>query len=257
MTTPVAARFSRATKQYGSHTAVEDLTFDVAEGRIVGLLGRNGAGKSTALRMLLGLVSPSSGSTTVFGQPYADLPRAAHRIGVSMDGIGSLPAASGRRDLRIWAKTLGLPKRRVDEVLEQVGLLDDPKAADRPVEAYSTGMRQRHGLASALLADPELLVLDEPANGLDPDGIRWLRRLLRSLADEGRTILLSSHLLTEVEQIVDDVVIIQRTLRHSGTLESLTEDGRHRLEDRFFDVVDGEARTAPEAPRPAGGGGRA
>ncbi len=130
---------------------------------------------------------------------------------------------------------LGLPRRRVDEVLERVGL--DAEAADRKVKAYSTGMRQRHTLACALLADPELLVLDEPVNGLDPDGIRRLRLLLRSLADEGRTIFLSSHLLAEVEQTVDDVVILQRSLRYSGTLAELTDDGRHRLEERFFTLV--------------------
>ncbi|GEB52001.1 MULTISPECIES: ABC transporter ATP-binding protein [Streptomyces] len=221
-------------KTFGTVTAVDSVSFEVRPGRIVGLLGRNGAGKTTTLRMLLGLTAPSAGRATVFGHPYDELPHAAHRVGVSMDGIGALPGVSGRRDLTIWAKTLGLSSRRVDEVLERVGLGD---RADRKIKGYSTGMRQRHALASALLADPELLVLDEPATGLDPDGIRWLRTFLRSLADEGRTVLISSHLLAEVEQTVDDVLIIQRSLRYSGTLAELTDNGAVRLEDRFFSLV--------------------
>lgn len=235
MSTAAVAEFQGLTKRFGDFTAVEDVTFEVPAGRIVGLLGRNGAGKTTSLRMLLGLTGPTAGRATVFGRPYAELPDAAHRIGVSMDGIGAMPGVSGRRDLKIWARTLGLPGRRVDEVLERVGLAD---RADKRLKGYSTGMKQRHALASALLADPELLVLDEPANGLDPDGIRWLRTFLRSLADEGRTILLSSHLLAEVEQTVDDVVILQRSLRYSGTLAELTSDGRHSLEDRFFELAE-------------------
>jgi ABC-2 type transport system ATP-binding protein len=230
---PVAA-FQCLTKRFGSVTAVQDVTFEVQPGRIVGLLGRNGAGKTTALRTLLGLTRPSMGHATVFGQPYADLPNAAHRIGVSMDGIGPMPSVTGRRDLNIWAKMLGVSARRVDEVLNEVGLAD---SSDHKIKGYSTGMRQRHALASALLADPELLVLDEPANGLDPDGIRWLRTLLRSLADQGRTILISSHLLAEVEQTVDDVVILQQTLRYCGTLSDLTSAGEASLEDRFFELA--------------------
>ncbi|MEU6481281.1 ATP-binding cassette domain-containing protein [Streptomyces sp. NPDC047017] len=232
------------TKTYGPVTAVEDVTFDVRAGRVVGLLGRNGAGKTTTLRMLLGLAAPTAGSATVFGRPYAELPEAAHRIGVSMDGIGALPGVTGRRDLKIWAGMLGLPARRVDEVLERVGLGD---RADRKIKGYSTGMKQRHALASALLADPELLVLDEPANGLDPDGIRWLRVFLRSLADEGRTVLISSHLLAEVEQTVDDVVIIQKSLRYSGPLADLTRGGEVRLEDRFFELAGADGGEAVHA----------
>ena len=222
------------TKRYGDVTAVEDVSFRVRPGRIVGLLGRNGAGKTTTLRMLLGLVRPTAGRATVFGRPYGELPDAAHRVGVSMDGIGPSNAATGRADLRIWAKTLGLGPSRVEEVLERVGLEGD---AHRKLRGYSTGMRQRHALATALLTDPELLILDEPANGLDPDGIRWLRGFLRSLADEGRTVLLSSHLLAEVEQTADDIVILQRTLRYSGTAAELTGDGDASLEDRFFELV--------------------
>jgi ABC-2 type transport system ATP-binding protein len=235
VTDAAVARFDGVTKRFGDTAAVEEVSFEVRPGRIVGLLGRNGAGKTTSLRMLLGLTRPTSGRATVFGRPYAELPGAERRVGVSMDGIGTLPGVTGRRELSIWARMLDLPPRRVDEVLEQTGLTE---AADKKIKGYSTGMRQRHAMASALLADPELLVLDEPANGLDPEGIRWLRTFLRSLADEGRTILLSSHLLAEVEQTVDDVVILQRTLRYSGTLAELTEEGKHTLEDRFFELAD-------------------
>ncbi|MEV8307295.1 ATP-binding cassette domain-containing protein [Streptomyces flavidovirens] len=235
MSNAAVATFQGVTKRFGVFTAVEDVTFDVAPGRIVGLLGRNGAGKTTSLRMLLGLTRPTSGSATVFGKPYAELDGAAHRVGVSMDGIGVMPGVSSRRDLRIWARMLGLPDRRVEEVLDRVGLAD---RADKQLKGFSTGMKQRHALASALLADPELLVLDEPANGLDPDGIRWLRTFLRSLADEGRTVLLSSHLLGEVEQTVDDVVILQRTLRYCGSLSDLTANGEHSLEERFFELAE-------------------
>ncbi len=234
MSDTAVARFDGVTKVFGGTTVVEDVSFDVRPGRIVGLLGRNGAGKTTSLRMLLGLTRPTSGRATVFGRPYAELPHAERRVGVSMDGIGALPGVTGRRDLSIWARMLRLPASRVEEVLEQAGLTE---AADKKIKGYSTGMRQRHALAAALLADPELLVLDEPANGLDPDGIRWLRTFLRSLADEGRTILVSSHLLAEVEQTVDDVVILQRTLRYSGQLADLTADGTESLEDRFFELA--------------------
>ncbi|MEY9997764.1 ABC-2 type transport system ATP-binding protein [Streptomyces sp. V4I8] len=231
--TPVI-EFRGVSKRFGPVAAVEDLTFTVRPGRVVGLLGRNGAGKSTSLRMLLGLACPTAGKATVFGHAYDDLPNAARRIGISMDSIGPIPGTTGRRDLLVWARTLGLPSARVDDVLDLVGLAD---GADRKVRSYSTGMKQRLALATALLADPEVLVLDEPVNGLDPDGIRWLRELLRSLAAEGRTVLLSSHLLAEVEQTVDDVVILQRTLRYAGELSALTSNGVERLEDRFFELA--------------------
>jgi ABC-2 type transport system ATP-binding protein len=233
------ARFRGVTKRFGSTTAVEDLTFDVRPGRITGLLGSNGAGKTTSMRILLGLVRPTEGEATVFGAPYHRLDRAAHRVGVSMDGVNSFPTVRGHRDLRIWARMLGLPDSRVDEVLELVGL---DGRSNRRVKDYSTGMRQRHALACALLADPEFLILDEPVNGLDPDGIRWLRGFLRSLADEGRTILISSHLLSEVEQTVDDVVIIQRTLRYAGPLKDLVRESGDRLEERFFELIGTETK---------------
>jgi len=232
------------TKRYGEVTAVEDVSFQVRLGRVVGLLGRNGAGKTTTLRMLLGLARPTAGRATVFGHPYAQLPRAAHRVGVGMDGIGPSNAATGRGDLNIWARTLGLGRSRVEQVLERVGLADD---AHRKLRGFSTGMRQRHALATALLADPELLILDEPANGLDPDGIRWLRQFLRSLADEGRTVLLSSHLLAEVEQTADDIVILQRTLRYSGTVADLTRNGTVSLESSFFELVGPAAKEPSHA----------
>lgn len=234
MSTTTAAEFHGLTKRFGEVTAVEDVSFSVRPGRITGLLGRNGAGKTTTLRMLLGLAQPSAGKATVFGSPYQELPDAARRVGVSMDGVAPIPGTTGYRDLLIWARMLGVPAARVETVLEQVGIAE---SANRRINGYSTGMRQRHALAAALLADPELLVLDEPANGLDPDGIRWLRDFLRSLADEGRTILLSSHLLAEVEQTVDDVVILQRTLRYSGPLNELVSEENGSLEDRFFDLA--------------------
>jgi ABC-2 type transport system ATP-binding protein len=257
--TVAAVEFRSLTKTYKKQTVVEDLSFVVHPGRIVGLLGRNGAGKSTSLRALLGLVRPTSGEALVFGRPIEQVPDAARRIGFSMDGVGATPGATGRRDLRIWAGAQGVPDARVDEVIELVELTGH---ADRPVKGYSTGMKQRHALATALLTDPELLVLDEPTNGLDPDGIRWLRGFLRGQAEQGRTVLLSSHLLAEIEQTVDDVVVLQRTLRFAGTLEEFTGNGRYRLEDKFFQVTGsdaasveaGRAMTTDRTPVSTGGG---
>ncbi|MFG2027670.1 ABC transporter ATP-binding protein [Streptomyces sp. NPDC048825] len=240
-TNDTAVSLSGLTKTYKGVTAVDDLSVDIRAGRVTGLLGRNGAGKTTTLRMLLGLATPTTGTATILGKPYAELPDAAHRVGVSMDGMGGIPGATVRGELRIWCTVLGLPATRADEVMEITGIAD---AATRPVKGCSTGMRQRLALAAALLADPEVLVLDEPANGLDPDGIRWLRDTLRALAGEGRTVLVSSHQLAELEQTVDDVVIMQRTLRYAGTLADLTGYGATRLEDRFFELVD-PAATAP------------
>jgi ABC-2 type transport system ATP-binding protein len=232
--TPVV-EVDHLTVRFGDTVAVDDVSFQVGAGRIVGLLGRNGAGKTTTLRTLLGLSRPTAGRTAVFGRPYAELPDAARRVGVSLDTVGPLPGLSSRRELRLWAAQLGLGTARVEQVLERVGLAGD---AHRKVKDFSTGMRQRHSMATALLADPELLILDEPANGLDPDGIRWLRGFLRGLADEGRTVLISSHLLAEVEQTVDDVVVVQQQLRYSGSLAELTDHGRTSLERRFFELVD-------------------
>jgi ABC-2 type transport system ATP-binding protein len=195
------------TKRYGSTVAVQDLSFAVSAGRVTGFLGPNGAGKSTTMRAILGLVRPTSGTTTVLGSPYRELHQPEKRVGALLETFDAHPGRSGRSHLRVLALAGGIPRSRVDEVLALVELTG---AGRRRVKGYSLGMRQRLGLAAALLGDPEVLVLDEPANGLDPQGIRWLRDFLRSLAAEGRTILVSSHVLAEVAQTVDDVVIIHR-----------------------------------------------
>ena len=195
------------TKRYGSTVAVQDLSFAVSAGRVTGFLGPNGAGKSTTMRAILGLVRPTSGTTTVLGSPYRELRQPEKRVGALLETFDAHPGRSGRSHLRVLALAGGIPRSRVDEVLALVELSG---AGRRRVKGYSLGMRQRLGLAAALLGDPEVLVLDEPANGLDPQGIRWLRDFLRSLAAEGRTILVSSHVLAEVAQTVDDVVIIHR-----------------------------------------------
>ncbi len=194
-------------KRFGKTQAVAGLSFRVEPGTITGFLGPNGAGKSTTLRSVLGLVHPDAGSATVLGVPYRRLDRPLHRVGAVLEASEVHPGRSGRNHLRVQAAAAGLPASRVDEVLALVEL---SAAAKRRVKGYSLGMRQRLGLATALLGDPEVLVLDEPANGLDPAGIRWLRDLLRSLAAEGRTVLVSSHVLSEVAQTVDRVVIIHR-----------------------------------------------
>jgi ABC-2 type transport system ATP-binding protein len=195
------------TKRFGAVVAVENLTFSVQPGRVTGFLGPNGAGKTTTLRMTLGLVAPTAGTASVGGLPYADLVAPQRIVGAALEASGFHPGRSGRNHLRVLAATAGVDDRRVDEVLAMVGLTD---AAKRRTVGYSLGMRQRLGLAGALLADPRVLLLDEPANGLDPEGIAWLRGFLRHLAAQGRTILVSSHVLSEVQQTVDDVVIIAR-----------------------------------------------
>jgi ABC-2 type transport system ATP-binding protein len=195
------------TKRYGKVLAVDRLSFRVEPGTITGFLGPNGAGKSTTLRSVLGLVHPDAGGATVLGNTYRELDRPLHRVGAVLEASEVHPGRSGRNHLRVLAAASGVPRSRVEEVLALVELT---AAAKRRVKGYSLGMRQRLGLATALLGDPEVLVLDEPANGLDPAGVRWLRDLLRSLAAEGRTILVSSHVLAEVAQTVDRVVIIHR-----------------------------------------------
>ena len=195
------------TKRFGSTLAVDDLSFSVEPARITGFLGPNGAGKSTTMRAILGLVRPTAGRTTILGRAYRDLDDPVGRVGVLLETFDAHPGRSGRNHLRVLAVAGGIPRTRVDEVL---ALVDMREAGRRRVKGYSLGMRQRLGLAAALLGDPEVLVLDEPANGLDPQGIRWLRDFLRGLAGEGRTILISSHVLSEVAQTVDEVVIIHR-----------------------------------------------
>jgi ABC-2 type transport system ATP-binding protein len=208
------------TKRFGSVLAVDDLSFAIEPGTITGFLGPNGAGKTTTLRMLLGLAAPTSGRALVFERPYAQLGRPALRIGAVLEATDFHPGRSGRDHLRMLGRAVGLPDSRADEVLRLVELQD---AAGRRVKGYSLGMRQRLGLAAALLGEPELLVLDEPANGLDPEGVRWLRDFLRVFASEGRTVLVSSHVLAEVAQTVDQVLIISRgRLVVESSLDQLT-----------------------------------
>ena len=196
------------TKRYGPTTAVDDLSFVIRSGTITGFLGPNGAGKTTTFRMLVGLATPTGGSARVLGEEYRTLEDPAHRVGAMLEVSGYHPARTARNHLRVLATTAGIGQSRVHELLALVELED---AADRAVGGFSSGMRQRLGLAVALLGDPELLLLDEPANGLDPKGIRWLRRFLRSLAHEqGKTVVVSSHVLAEVAQMVDEVVILDR-----------------------------------------------
>ena len=202
-----AIEVSGLSKRFGEVLAVDGLSFTVDEGRITGFLGPNGAGKTTTLRMLLGLISPTSGTATIEGSAYATLHDPTRIVGALLDGGLFHPGRSGRNHLRTMARAAGIADRRADELLELVALAD---AGDRRAGGYSLGMRQRLGLAAALLGDPRVLVLDEPANGLDPQGIRWLRDFLRSLAREGRAILVSSHVLAEVSQTADDVVVIAK-----------------------------------------------
>ena len=200
-------RAESLTKRFGSVLAVDDLSFALAPGTITGFLGPNGAGKTTTLRMLLGLSAPSSGRALVFGSAYAELERPAVRIGAVLEATDFHPGRNGRDHLRTLSRSVGLSDLHADEALRRVEL---EQAAKRRVKGYSLGMRQRLGLAAALLGDPELLILDEPANGLDPEGVRWLRDFLRDFAAGGRTVLVSSHVLAEVAQTVDQVLIINR-----------------------------------------------
>jgi ABC-2 type transport system ATP-binding protein len=197
--------FDGLTKRFGDIVAVDDLTVQLQPGRVIGLLGPNGAGKTTTLRLLLGLVAPTCGSATIDGRPYRALDAPARRIGAVLEATSFHPGRRARDHLRVLAATCGLPDARVDDILADVGLSG---AARRRVGGFSLGMRQRLGLAAALLGDPDVLVLDEPTNGLDPAGIRWLRDFLRRYAASGRTVLVSSHLLAEVAQTVDDVVVL-------------------------------------------------
>jgi ABC-2 type transport system ATP-binding protein len=199
-------RAEQLTKRYGTHTAVDSVSFAVRPGTVTGFLGPNGAGKSTTMRMLVGLTPPTSGSSTVLGVPYAQLRNPGRHVGVLLDASAQHPGRTGREVLSLGAALMGLPRSRIEEMLDQVGLTAEE--ARRRVGDYSLGMRQRLGIAHALLADPEVLILDEPANGLDPAGIHWMRSLLRRFADRGGSVLLSSHLLHEVEAVADELVII-------------------------------------------------
>ncbi|MDR6905627.1 ABC-2 type transport system ATP-binding protein [Agromyces sp. 3263] len=225
MESGIPIEISGLSKQFGHVTAVDDLSFTVEPGRVTGFLGPNGAGKTTTLRVLLGLVRPSTGTATFGGTAYRDLPRPLTTVGAALDA-NFHPGRTARNHLRVYATAAGIPGTRVPAVLEQVGL---DEFADRRVGGYSLGMRQRLSLAYTLLGDPAVFVLDEPINGLDPEGIKWIRGFLQGLAREGRTVLVSSHLLSEVQQSVDDVVIISRgRLVKTGTLSSLELDAAPR-----------------------------
>ena len=220
-------------KRYGPVTAVDNLSFEVQPGTITGFLGPNGAGKTTTLRMLLGLVTPDAGSATINGRPYTELAEPLHQVGAVLEASFH-PGRTARAQLRIQALSADADPSRVDDVLRLVGLAD---AADRRVGGFSLGMRQRLGLATALLADPELLILDEPANGLDPEGIRWLRGLLRDFAAEGGTVLISSHMLAEVAQTIDSAVIVHHgRLVVQAPVAELTAGGTD-LETAFFHLT--------------------
>jgi ABC-2 type transport system ATP-binding protein len=225
MESGIPIEISGLSKQFGHVTAVDDLSFTVEPGRVTGFLGPNGAGKTTTLRVLLGLVRPTTGTATFGGTAYRDLPRPLTTVGAALDA-NFHPGRTARNHLRVYATAAGIPGTRVPAVLEQVGL---DEFADRRVGGYSLGMRQRLSLAYTLLGDPGVFVLDEPINGLDPEGIKWIRGFLQGLAHEGRTVLVSSHLLSEVQQSVDDVVIISRgRLVKTGTLSSLELDAAPR-----------------------------
>ncbi|MEV7460835.1 ABC transporter ATP-binding protein [Streptomyces rubiginosohelvolus] len=229
--------FRGLSKRYRDRSAVQDLSFAVRPGRVTGFLGPNGAGKTTTLRMLLGLTAPTSGTATIGGQRYRDLGQPLRTVGAMLDESGTHRRRTGRDHLRVQCAATGLPARRADEVLDQVGLA---RAGGRRYEEYSLGMRQRLNLAQALLGDPPVLILDEPANGLDPEGIAWMRALLKGLAAEGRTVLVSSHLISEVEQTADDLVIISQ--------------GRLVAEGASRDIaarVRGESRVRVRSSRPA------
>lgn len=211
-------------KRYGGFRAVDDVSFVARPGRVTGFLGPNGAGKSTAMRVIVGLTPATSGTATVLGRRFADLPNPGRSVGVLLDASAQHAGRSGREVLTIAQGTMGLPKDSVDQILERVGLTD--AEANRRVGNYSLGMRQRLGIGVALIGGPEVLILDEPANGLDPAGIRWMRDLLRDFADDGGTVLLSSHLLHEIEVIADDIVVIGNgRVVADGTKEDLLAAG--------------------------------
>jgi ABC-2 type transport system ATP-binding protein len=227
---------SSLTKRYGTVSAVEDLTFSLERGTVTGFLGPNGAGKTTTIRLLLGLAEPTDGEALVFGRRYRDLDRPIRRVGAVLESNDFHPARSARDHLRVLsvAADADVARGRVDEVLELVGLT---VAAGRRVGTYSLGMRQRLGLAGALLGEPDLLVLDEPANGLDPTGIHWLRAFMRRFAGQGGTVLISSHVLAEMAQTVDQVVIISGgRLLASLRLDELSSRGAG-LEDTYLDLT--------------------
>ncbi|MFX4271134.1 ABC transporter ATP-binding protein [Propionibacteriaceae bacterium Y1685] len=222
------------TKHYGPVPAVSGLSFEIGPG-VTGFLGPNGAGKTTTLQMVLGLARPDAGTATIGGQRYADLPTPSRTVGAVLDSSAFHPGSTAVDHLRIVAAMSGVTRSRVDELIDQLGIRP---FAHRRTGGFSTGMRQRLNLATALLGDPPVLVLDEPSNGLDPAGMAWLRRKLRSLADEGRTVLISSHVLAEIEQVVDRLLVIAGgRLAATGSLDELRHPGE-RLEDLFLRLTD-------------------
>ncbi|MFD0884487.1 ABC transporter ATP-binding protein [Streptosporangium algeriense] len=228
---------SRLSKRYGAKTAVDDVSFTVRPGTVTGFLGPNGAGKSTTLRMLLGLDHPTSGTALIDGRPYRDLSHPLRKVGALLDGAGPVPERRAIDHLTWIAQSNRIPRSRVREVLDLVGLGD---VARQRVKKYSLGMGQRLGIAAALLGDPEILVLDEPVNGLDPDGIRWVRTFLREFAASGRTVLLSSHLMAEMAETADEAVVITRgRIVARGSIEEITE-GHASLETAFFALTGGQ-----------------
>ena len=229
------------TRRYGRFTAVDDISFEAGAGTVTGFLGPNGAGKSTTMRMLVGLTRPTSGAATILGRPYAALPNPGRSVGVLLDASAQHGGRTGREVLTLAAGVLGLPSTRVEEMLVQVGLTE--RESRRRVRHYSLGMRQRPGIAHALLGDPQVLVLDEPANGLDPVGIHWMRGLLRGFADRGGTVLLSSHLLNEVEAVADDLVLIGRgALVAAGPTRDLVPTDGGGLEQMFLTLTANDSR---------------
>jgi ABC-2 type transport system ATP-binding protein len=230
-----AISFDSLVKQYGKQSAVNNLTATVQAGRITGFLGPNGAGKSTTLRCLVGLAKPTSGEAKILGKNYRELENPLQKVGTVLDSRGFHPALSGKKNLQVVAAAAGIVDSRVDEVLELVELT---QAAKKKMKNYSLGMKQRLSLAGAILGNPEILILDEPANGLDPAGIAWLRKFLRGLAEQGRTILVSSHQLAEMQNTVDDVLIINHgKLIASGPIKDVIGGGT--LEEAFLRLTEG------------------
>ncbi|HVK29753.1 MAG TPA: ATP-binding cassette domain-containing protein [Nocardioides sp.] len=240
-------------KTYGSFTAVDNVSFTAAPGRVTGFLGPNGAGKSTTMRVMVGLTNPGSGEVRVLGRRFRDLPDPGREVGVLLDASAQHAGRTGREILTIAALTMGLPRTRVDEMLERVSLT--PDEASRRVRNYSLGMRQRLGIGTALMGDPEVLILDEPANGLDPAGIRWMRDLLRGFADQGGTVLLSSHLLHEIEVIADDIVVIGNgRIVAQGTKDELLAGAGTLVRSADGTALAGALQAAGIAARPTSGG---
>jgi ABC-2 type transport system ATP-binding protein len=231
------------TKAYGGHVTVDRVSFQAKPGRVTGFLGPNGAGKSTTMRMMVGLTRPTSGTATIDGRRFVDLPNAGREVGVLLDASAQHAGRTGREVLTIAARTMGLPTDRVDRMLDLVSLTG--AEGDRRIRNYSLGMRQRLGIATALVGEPQALILDEPANGLDPAGIRWMRDLLRGYADRGGTVLLSSHLLHEIEIIADDLVLIGNgKIVAQGTKTDLLQAGGTIVRTPDLPVLETALRSA-------------